>query len=310
MKSKTKILIVDDEPAILNFMMVGLRSRGHEILTATTAEDGVDIALNSKPDLVLMDVVLPGLGGMEACRLIKQKAGGFIPVILVTVKNDVLSKVQGADHGADDFLTKPFVLEELYTKVRAMLRIKALYDELERASITDALTGCYNRRFFQTRMKEEYERSRRSGRPLTCLMFDIDFFKKINDAHGHPVGDAVLKTFTDLVRSQIRQTDMLFRYGGEEFVVVLPETAVAEGRRLAETLRSTIQAHAIKHNGLSLAITCSVGVCGVPAPAIRDYEHLVKCLDDGLYQAKKEGRNRVIVYGSDQPDGRLLIGNG
>jgi len=295
MNKPPKVLIVDDEPAILKAMQINLLQRGCEVLLATDGEEAVQMALKEKPDLILMDVVLPTIDGMEACHRIKSQSTGFIPVILVTVQNELKNKIAGMNHGADDYLTKPFVFEELNTRVAAMLRIKRAYDDQQTASITDALTGIYNRRYLQPRLKEECDRSLRYGQPFACLMLDLDHFKNINDKYGHPFGDEVLKQFAARLREHIRRADIFVRYGGEEFVLILPETDINEAKRVAENLRDVVQSKKFVAGAQSAAVTCSTGICIFPSAAATTFDSLLKRVDEALYEAKKSGRNCVRI---------------
>ena len=291
-----KILVVDDEPDILTFIQISLRQRGYGVILATNGEEAVKLALSEHPDLVLLDVVLPDIDGFEVCRRIKTQSKTFIPIILVTVKNDLENKVAGMDHGADDYLTKPFVIEELHTRVTSMLRIKRLYDQQEQASVTDALTGVFNRRYLMVRLKEECERVVRYGGQFSCLMIDLDHFKRLNDTYGHTFGDAVLREFAAQTKALLRKSDIVTRYGGEEFVVILPEAAAPEAAATAESIRKALEAKSYVSEGRAASVTCSLGVFTFTRDAAVPVDDVLKRLDDALYDAKKRGRNRVTVF--------------
>ncbi len=233
-----KILVVDDDPAAIRFIQEGLGS-SYDFLSANDGEAALAAVRDHLPDIILCDVEMPKMNGLEVCRILKNnRRFSFIPFILMTAREEPSFKVEGLDLGADDYLIKPLNLFELGARVRSMLRIKSLQDELLSAnarlqdineklhelSMTDTLTGLYNRLFFTKRFAYEFQRSDRYRSPLTCVMIDIDHFKRVNDTHGHQVGDTVLKGVSKVLNSAIRKVDILARYGGEEIVVVLTET--------------------------------------------------------------------------------------
>jgi two-component system, cell cycle response regulator len=295
----TKILIVEDEPGIRETLAAGLKMKGFETVVATNGEEGINAALTQHPDLILLDVVMPKVSGLDVCRKLKNTMQEFVPIIMVTAKADVKDKIEGANRGADDYLTKPFKIEELMTRITAMLRIKAQHDDLKKISLTDYLTGTYNRRFLQTRIKEEYSRAQRHGTPFTCLMLDLDNFKPINDKYGHAVGDKVLKHVVELVRKFIRPTDVFVRYGGDEFVLLLPETPLESARGLAERIRHSLETNRLVDGENIIQVGCSIGLGTFPGPDADESEDLLKKVDQMLYQAKKNGRNQISVYNHD-----------
>jgi diguanylate cyclase (GGDEF)-like protein len=228
-------------------------------------------------------------------------------------------KVEGLELGADDYLVKPFDMLELSARVKSMLRLKALQDalveknrELDRAnkelarrreelltlSRTDALTGLFNRRYFEERLNEEFTRSRRYGSPLSLVMLDIDHFKRINDTFGHPFGDQVLKAVAQTACSRLREVDLMARYGGEELIALLPETSPVDALRVCERVREAIASLGLEHPGADghvqeVRLTASLGVATVPAANLTSAEALLMAADTSLYAAKGAGRNRV-----------------
>jgi diguanylate cyclase (GGDEF)-like protein len=292
-----RILVVDDEPDLLRGIETKLRGRGFETLSASNGEEALRRGLQDGPDLVLLDVGLPGLNGMEVCQRLKSELQTFVPVVLMTGRGDLENKLKGFRHGADDFLTKPFEMEELLARVNSMLRIKQLHDDMRTLSVTDALTGVYNRRYLQARLAEECQRALRYGAGFSCLMVDLDHFKELNDTHGHPFGDEALKQVVGRVQKLIRKVDILARYGGEEFVLILPGTSLADARSLAERIRLAVQQAPVVQDGTSAPLTCSVGACPFPTDKIRDMEDLIVHLDAAMYHAKRGGRNRVYALG-------------
>jgi diguanylate cyclase (GGDEF)-like protein len=301
-----KILIVDDDPAIRRSISKMLQEAGHAVITGVDGNEAMAKVRDEKPDLVLMDVEMPGMGGREACRILKgNKAFAFMPILLMTASEEVQGKVQGLEMGADDYLIKPLNSLELGARVKSMLRLKSLQDELREAnerlkqinerlqelSMTDALTGIFNRLFFQRRITYEYQRAERYRKPLALLMMDLDHFKLVNDNHGHLFGDFVLKRTADLIRNSIRQVDILARYGGEEIVVACPETNSAQAAIVAERIRANIERAVFEQEGARTKITISIGVAVCPDERIRSADDLVQFSDTALYRAKQAGRN-------------------
>jgi diguanylate cyclase (GGDEF)-like protein len=318
--TRRKLLLVDDDASNLTLLKEGLRAGDYDFVEASDGRAALVQLRDQRPDLVLMDVEMPGLGGVETCRIIKanssQQGFGFIPVILMTARA-ASGKAEGLELGADDYLVKPFDLVELSARVKSMLRLKAVQDELvakvrelEQAhakleerrvellnlSRTDPLTQLHNRRYFEERFTAEFSRSKRYRTPLSLLMIDVDHFKQVNDTRGHAAGDQVLKETARRVKSTLRDVDLVARFGGEEFIALLPETGPEEGRAAAERIRAAIEAGEVPHGEQPIRVTASVGLAWYPARQIEDHEALVRAADDALYRAKKGGRNRVAAH--------------
>ncbi|WNG44960.1 diguanylate cyclase [Archangium minus] len=325
------ILLVDDDPANIQHVREGLASHGYRFREAHDGTEALRSIREVRPDLIIMDVEMPRLGGVEVCRIIKANGGeggfGFIPVILVTARQ-AAGKVEGLELGADDYLVKPFDMLELSARVKSMLRLKVLQDalveknrELDRANkelaqkreellaLTriDALTGLYNRRYFEERLTEEFIRSTRYRSPLSLVMLDIDHFKKLNDNYGHPFGDEVLRTVARTVRSKLREVDFVARYGGEEIIALLPETGPKEALGACERVREAIASLQLEHraqDGTRQQVRCSasLGVASVPAKSILALEELLRVADVCLYEAKGAGRNCVRQHQEEPPE--------
>ena len=254
--------------------------------------------------------MLPDIDGFEISRRVKGDSSlPFIPIILVTARDSTEDKIMGFDAGADDYLTKPIVFSELEARVRSMLRIKKLQDELEaknreleRLSISDGLTGLFNHRHIHGLLRDEFERSGRTGDALSVAMLDLDHFKAVNDTYGHQAGDSVLQQLAEILRATARDVDRLGRYGGEEFLAVLPSTTTEGAERFVDRVRSAVERHPF---GIGrdepVKMTISGGVATFPQQGVWSPELLIRRADQALYAAKAAGRNRVRRF--DTTDG-------
>jgi two-component system, cell cycle response regulator len=300
-----RILVVDDNQDNIEIIATRLRFRGYEILEASDGAQALEQVTDHAPDLILLDVMLPDIDGYEISRRIKGSPDlPFIPIILVTARDSTQDKVQGLDAGADDYLTKPINFPELEARVRSMLRIKRLQDELElknreleRLSISDGLTGLYNHRHIHDLLAEEYERVERTRDCMSVAMFDLDRFKSVNDTYGHQAGDKVLVALADILRETARDIDRLGRYGGEEFIALLPETCIEDAAVFVERVRREVSRH---HFDIGrdepLHMTLSAGVATYPHDLVDSLETLVKLADQALYAAKAGGRDRIVRF--------------
>jgi two-component system cell cycle response regulator len=317
-REPVRVLVVDDLPDNVEILRARLESRGYAVATAANGEEALASVHAAPPQVILCDVMMPGIDGYEVARRIKRDESlPFIPIILVTALSDTENIVQGLNTGADDYIAKPYHFQELEARVRAMLRIKRLQDELDRTirelevankrlkklSITDGLTELFNHRHVHELLHEEFERSRRSEEPLAVVMIDLDRFKAVNDTYGHPTGDVVLYETARILKETAREIDMVGRYGGEEFIAILPNTDEEEAARFAERVRTAVEAHLYRDEQNELHMTCSSGVASFPAEGVAAPEELLKNADEALYVAKESGRNRV-VRASQMPAGQ------
>jgi len=306
--SKAKVLLVEDDVIQAAATKEILMKVGYEVLHAEDGINAIRLVKSEKPDIILLDVVLPGMDGYEVCRWLKiEETTKGIPVIMLTMKKELSDKISGLQIGADDFLPKPYNELELNARIYALLRTKGLQDELRLKNrqleelldkvnymaITDVLTGLYNRRRFHDVLSTEYERAKRYAVPFSLVMLDIDYFKKVNDTYGHSVGDAVLREVATILKNSIREIDTAARYGGEEFVVVLPNTERKNAQIFAERIRQAIERHAF--SGVNKNITVSIGIGGMPDAKVEDEDKLIRCADFALYRAKQSGRNRTVM---------------
>lgn len=322
------LLVVDDDASSRRWMIDSLAGGGHRIIEATNGAEALAALREHRPCLMVMDVEMPGLGGVEVCRIVKANQGttgfGFIPIILVTASQGRGGRIEGLELGADDYLIKPFAADELTARVNSMLRLKALHDELveknralervnqelearrqelDALSRTDPLTGVANRRAFDSALVNELLRTGRHHAPLALLMIDVDHFKQLNDTHGHPFGDRVLQALCRTALANLRQIDLLARYGGEEFAVLLPATPPQDAHMVAERLRIAIAslrfpAPSAEAGDEALGCTVSIGIATTASGAdvsnvteVRDA--FLAEADAQLYAAKQAGRNRT-----------------
>lgn len=241
--------------------------------------------IHNLPDVVLLDVMMPGITGFEVCQqLLNTPQHNLTYIIMLSAISDSEQKVEGLDKGADDYVTKPFDIDELLARIRVGIRTV----KKKRDAIVDPLTNLYNKNFFNKCLIREVERTKRHQRQLSLIVGDIDHFKRVNDTYGHLVGDAVLVEVSRLIRQHCRQSDLPVRWGGEEFAVLLPETGLTGGVVVAERIRNSVEKN---HFDIVKRITVSFGV----ASLISETQDLMQRADEALYQAKRQGRNRVVV---------------
>lgn len=305
----TRILVVDDVPDNVEILDARLASRGYEVVTATNGEEALARVQEEAPHLILLDVMMPGMDGHEVARRIKDDPKlPFIPIILVTALTEAEDVVQGLESGADDHISKPYNFRELEARVRAMLRIKRLQDELDlknrelelanhrlkKLSITDGLTELFNHRHVHELLHDEFERTLRTEDPLSVAMIDLDRFKQVNDTYGHPTGDVILYETARIIRHTAREIDMVGRYGGEEFIVILPGADEVAAAAFGERVRAAVEDHVFRDGSTEVRMTMSAGVASFPSDGSNSPESLLKAADGALYEAKRSGRNRVV----------------
>lgn len=299
--ARSRVLIVDDAVEVHRLLRARLKDDDLEFTSAFGATEAVEKALAWKPDLILLDIVLGGDDGLRLLRTLKSdERTRDIPVIVLSAQQSPEQKVLAFDLGAVDYITKPFEMVELRVRLRSALRVHQLVQMLAVKAQIDGLTGLWNRTFFDRRWREEYARSQRHGHPLSLAIIDIDHFKRVNDKFGHPVGDAVLQNVARVLRRECRQSDLVCRYGGEEFVIVMPDTHPKDAGTLCQRLRAAVE-EIVWSRSAELHVTISVGVAGSAGSTILTDEQWVELADKNLYQGKHAGRNRVVV--SETPTG-------
>jgi two-component system cell cycle response regulator len=291
---KGKVLIVDDAPDTLEIIQKLLRYEGYDVITASTGEEGVKKAEDGNPDVVLMDINLPGIDGTEALKRIREN-NPLLCVIILTAFATVDNAIQALKEGAAEFIKKPFENEHLVhmvnqclEKYRTLKEKEKLEEEVRRLSITDDLTGLYNHRHFYKTLEAELVRMTRQNTSLSLLMFDLDNFKRYNDLYGHLEGDKVLRKIGEIVRHSIRSNvDSGYRYGGDEFAVLLIGASLDHAQAIAERIRSSIEEAGFQD------ITVSIGLAEFDERF--DLEGFVQSADEAMYVSKHSGGNRVYT---------------
>jgi two-component system cell cycle response regulator len=297
-----KVLIAEDDRVTLRLLESRLRRWGYDVVTASDGRQAWDILQEDDcPRLALLDWMMPELDGLEVCKKVRK----LVPepyryIIMLTAKGGQEDIVEGLEAGADDYLTKPVEMQELKVRLRAGERIVDLQTQLLQArdalkyqASHDMLTGLWNRSTILDAVDREFSRALRERSPVAVVMADIDFFKTVNDTHGHPAGDAVLRTVADRLKDGMRRYDSIGRYGGEEFLFVLPGCDRENALNQTERLRRLVGDTPALHEGLEIPVTLSMGVAVFGAAAAQEPDELIKIADEALYRAKDNGRNRV-----------------
>jgi two-component system cell cycle response regulator len=294
------ILLVEDDANVLTLLRACLERNGYEVATAgTLAEARRRLARSGDCGMVILDRRLPDGDGASLCPVIRATQPHSY-ILMLTGESTTQAKVEGFESGVDDYVTKPFQIDELLARIRAGMRIVELQKELlassrryEALSLTDSLTSLRNRRAFDQEFASRFEQARRYARPLSLAIIDLDYFKSINDQFGHSAGDGVLRGIAQILDHGTRRSDFLARIGGEEFGVLLPETSLFEALHFAEKVRATIAGATIRTEDFTHQVTVSIGVANVPHSSVMTPEQLFNAADQALYRAKARGRNRI-----------------
>jgi diguanylate cyclase (GGDEF)-like protein len=314
------VVVVDDDPVELRLLTRHLKKAGHAVHGAADGAEALRLVLEVNPQLVITDWVMPGMDGTALVKALRQtKMGRQLYVIMLTCSEEDETQVEAFEAGADDYVVKPFRPRLLGARLRACARVVRLQEEVRRdkeelrrrmaelgvanrklqlAALTDALTGLYNRRYALERLDQEWAASGRNGLPLACLVVDIDYFKRVNDTHGHEVGDRVLRETADVLRNTLRQNDVVCRLGGEEFVVIGPGMDLEAAERCGERLRAAAEAQAIETATGVARVTLSIGVA-VRNESAKGPADLLRAADRAVYAAKAGGRNQVRAANPD-----------
>lgn len=288
------ILVVDDQPVNIQ-MLYQILQQQYEILMATSGKQAITVCQNTTPDLILMDVVMPDMDGLETCRRLKALPGfADIPLIFLTGLQDPQDENACWEAGCVDFISKPFNVTTLKNRIKVHLTLKQQTDLLRQQAYLDGLTGIKNRRYFDQYLESQLALAARNIQPVSLLIVDIDFFKQYNDTFGHLAGDDALKQVAQVLQKCCRRpADMAARMGGEEFVLLLPDTAQSGASHVADCIKSCLEQLAIHHPAsVTGFLTVSIGAVSWQTPAT-DGAQLFQVADKLLYQAKSAGRNRA-----------------
>jgi diguanylate cyclase (GGDEF)-like protein len=302
-EQQIRVLVGDDSAVSRKLVEQTLSDERYSLVFAKNGRETVDHFAKHHPALVIVDWIMPDLTGIEICKHIRSKTkASYTYIILLTGKSGMESVVEGLAAGADDYLTKPFHPEELIARVGVGLRIMELQREIEiknamlqELALTDSLTGLPNRRAIEDWAARQLSGAARYGFSFWVALADLDHFKTVNDTYGHDAGDTVLKSFSHILKSKSRRSDICGRIGGEEFLFVLTHATKEDAKRVIECVRAELEATKFNFNGNSLTVTTSFGLAGFAGTRAPEFSQLVAQADLALYSAKHLGRNRVEI---------------
>jgi len=325
-EARLRVLVVDDDRSVMLLVDKLLSGAGYQVFTATDGKEGLHTAMECRPHLIVADWLMPEMDGLQFCRTLRNTSiGRGVYMLLLTGVEEEARLLEAFDAGIDDYIVKPVNPKVLLARLKAGERVVGLQTEVEsdreeirrfaaelamtnrrlqEAALLDALTGIPNRRYAMDRIHQEWSAAERSSRRLACMLIDVDHFKRINDTYGHDVGDIVLQRTAEVLKQTARTPDVICRIGGEEFLVVCPDTDASAATQCAERLRAAVNAMRITVGNVTLQVTISIGVAAMD-PAMRGPESMIKAADQAVYAAKEAGRNRTCVYRSRAADTTL-----
>ncbi len=293
-KKKRTVLAIDDSQTDLFLLRKHLGKMGYDVLLADNAQKGIDAALNGSPGIILLDIMLPDINGIEVCKRLKSDLKtSAIPVIFISADDQPCDKAAGINAGAVDYIAKPFDPGELKARIGSVFRTLELEEENLLLANTDELTGLDNRRRLFDMLEREIFHARIKGNSLTMMMLDIDHFKNVNDTYGHLTGDMILRQLGKILKENTYPLDVVGRYGGEEFVILMPDTSQLKAVQAAEKLLKIIDECNWDVEGESISVTVSIGIASIDSA---DSHELIKRADNALYRAKKQGRNCIVCW--------------
>jgi two-component system cell cycle response regulator len=311
------VLVADDDPATLDLVAATLRASGYIVETAPDGQAAVERVARGGVDIALLDAVMPRLSGFDACRTIRGLGEAFVPVALMFTKTDPKSRIEALKIGADGYVCKPFEQTELLVCVSAALKIKRAHDrmkatreKLERLRQVDALTDAYSFLYLHERLDAEFTRAERHSEPLACCVLDVDRLKVHNERGGRSLGDAVLRGVAEVIKGSVRDSDVVARYGGDEFFVMLPATHFAGSLVVATRIWRDVAERTFSSAGApggEATVTASLGVALFPSRDVRTKDALLNALESALLEAKRRGGNRLCVF---QQEGFIYTPNG
>ncbi len=294
LESGIDICVIEDDADQRNLLVRRLRRWKYTVVDAHNGREGLQQVYQHRPRVLICDIVLPDFDGIQVCREVRNDPtldGTYI--VLATAYDVKEHKSRALNAGADEYLRKPYDMEELRARIRNGLRFNRLQERLERAALTDGLTGLWNHSQFRDLLDREFIRTRRYGGTASLLMLDLDHFKAVNDTFGHETGNRVLKATARHLRSSVRETDIVARYGGEEFAVICPETNLNDATRLAERIRKAFPRRVTSPEHPQLVVRVSIGVSGSEDARVNSVTDLINLGDEALYCSKHRGRDRV-----------------
>jgi diguanylate cyclase (GGDEF)-like protein len=292
----TNVLIVDDSPLQLNNALTMVEKLKLNVTTAMNGQEALDIILSGekKFSLVLTDYNMPIMDGMELTTKIREKYGkDELGIIVLSINDSPEIPTQFLKMGANDFINKPYTALEVSTRINSNLEILDLFEKTRNLANRDFLTGAFNRRYFFDSGEAIFAKAKRKNNNVTVAMFDIDKFKNINDKYGHDVGDIAIQKTTEIINSNMRSSDLMARFGGEEFCIIVEDIALEDTKILFEKIRMCFEQNTIKVMDVEFSFTISIGVCYGMKDSL---EEMIKIADKELYRCKNEGRNRVSIH--------------
>lgn len=296
------VLVIEDHPDQRDLLSIVLRREGYRVVTAANGIEALERLRQQPVHIALSDIMMPKMDGFELIKTIRSDPDlKNLYMILITARIQEGDRIRGLDLGADDYITKPFSFSELLARIRVGSRVIQYQQHLEYQTQTDSLTGLYNRRAFEKKMTDEFERANRYGHPLSLLMLDIDNFKIINDTYGHNGGDAALVKISEVLRATTRQSDFQSRFGGEEFVLILPDTDHQRALQAAEKIMGEIRSSVFSITNAHFSLTVSIGVSSTTIHRYANANQMIEDADHALYAAKRNGKDRAEVFQPDKP---------
>src|SRR5438132_6578209 len=290
------VLVIEDHPDQRDLLAIVLQREGYRVITAANGLEALEKLETEKVQIALSDIMMPKMDGCEIIKRIRSNpALKSIYLILITARIQEGDRVRGLDLGADDYITKPFSFSELLARVRVGSRVVQYQQHLEYQTHVDSLTGLFNRRAFEKKIVEEFERAKRYQHPISLLILDIDNFKTINDTYGHHGGDTALVKISETLRAKTRRSDFPSRYGGEEFVLILPETDQESALQVANKVQDEIRSCVFGSNNKHFSLTVSIGISSTSNREYSDWREMLDDADRAMYVAKNSGKDRVEV---------------
>lgn len=293
-----KVLIADDDPVNLRYLQTVLAEWGYEPLAVRNGPEALQ-ALEGEdaPRIAILDWMMPGLNGVQICAEVRRQKENlhYTYLILLTARNESEDVIEAMQSGADDFISKPFMDGELRGRLRAAVRIIDLQHQLYQLASRDTLTGVWNRRVIFEDFDRLINEARTKATPISCLLLDLDHFKRINDSYGHPTGDQVLIEVSRRIQTALRTLDRVGRYGGEEFLAILPGCSVEAARAAARRVIREVAGVPVRCASTTVAVTVSIGICCRLPGREFSVAEMISAADAALYRAKAEGRDRALL---------------